>query len=134
MKIRARAIDGLDQLHGIQARPDDLVYFLQQVIAVIPRQIPAHSAGNYTCAMHPFAAGDPDNFLAIPAQGYTLSGDIREIRRETRDVALSHIRIKTEQQIRRREMKKMQGMRLQYLPHVHEAAKLVSSGRRRSPD
>ena len=72
--------------------------------------------------MNTFAGSETNDFLAILAQQYSLFGDLRVVFYDTDNIAVAYLVIKTEQQVGRAQMKEVQGMRLQCLPIVHQAA------------
>jgi hypothetical protein len=67
----------------------------------------------------------PDHLLAEAAQQHALPGDVRKLGCHTDDVALRYLRVETEQQVGRGQVKKMQRVRLQDLAIVHEPPDLV---------
>jgi hypothetical protein len=81
--------------------------------------------------MHALAGGQADHFLAELAQEYALAGDFGIRGSDADDVAPAGIALEAEEQVGRREMEEMQGMRLQDLAVMHQAAQLL--GARRQP-
>jgi hypothetical protein len=75
------------------------------------------------------AGGHADHFLAELPEQHTLAGQLGVLGGESDDVAPSGLGIEAEQQVRGREMEKMQRMRLQHLAVVHQPADLLG-GRR----
>jgi hypothetical protein len=82
--------------------------------------------------MHPLAGGDADDLLAELAQQHALAGDVRMGLGHADDVALGG-RVEAEQQVGRGEVEEVQGVRLQHLAVVHQAAQLLGAGREVAP-
>ena len=81
--------------------------------------------------MHALAGGEADHLLAVFAQQHAFLGDIRMRGGDADHVALGDFGIEAEEQVGRGEMEEVQGMRLQHLAVVHQAAHLLGGGRQR---
>ena len=76
-------------------------------------------------AVHALAGCSADQFLAELAQQHALARDLGMRLRHANDVAPVQVRVKTEQQIGRSQIEKMQGVRLHDLSVMHQAADLL---------
>ena len=78
--------------------------------------------------MHPLAGGDADHLLAELAQQHALPRHLRMGRGDADDVALLDRRLEAEEQVGGRQVEEVQGVGLEDLPIVHQAADLLGRG------
>ena len=86
------------------------------------RQRLQHAARRGPGRMDALAAQDFDNALPELPQPDAAAREVRLHLQQAEDVALGRVRIEAQQQIGRGQMEEAQGMRLQDLPVVHQAA------------
>ena len=125
---------GADQMHRLAAPGDHLVGILLQQVAFLGGQRLVDAAGHRAGAMHPLAGGVADHLLAVLPEQHALLGRDRVGADHADDVALRHIRSETEQQVGRRQMEEVQGVGLQDLAIVHQAANLLGGRRQRDAE
>ena len=107
----------------------DPVNLLEKVVALLATDVLVDSTGDCGSAVHTLAGRNTNHFLTILAQQHTLFCDIGIVSQYADDISMTHLVVVAEQQVGRRQMKKMQRMGLQHLPAMHEPANLLG-GRR----
>jgi hypothetical protein len=122
-----------DHAHRVAAPGHHLVGVLQQFGALFGRERLVHAAGDRAGAMHALAGRHADHFLAVLAQKHALLGDFRMRGDDADHVARGDIGAEAEQQVGRRQVEEVQGVGLQDLAGMHQAADLLG-GRRQLLD
>ncbi len=117
-------MDLLDQMNGFARPLDDVVNVLEQLVAFGTGSCRVDAAGTGAGALDALAGRDADDFLAEAAQQHAALGRFRMGHGDADDVALGHIAVEAEEQVRRTEVEEVQRVRLQHLAVVHQATHL----------
>ena len=96
------------------------------ILAFLDRQVLVDASRNRAGAMHLFAGRGADDLLAELPHHDALGRQLRILGDDTDDIALFDRCIETEKQIRRSQIKEVQGMGLVHLPVVHEPTHLLT--------
>jgi hypothetical protein len=122
-----------DHAHRVAAPGHHLVGVLLQGGALFGRKRLVHAAGHRARAMHALAGGHADHFLAVLAQEHAFLGDFGMGGDDPDHVAGRDIGTEAEQQVGRGQVEEVQGVGLQDLAGMHQAADLLG-GRRQLLD
>jgi hypothetical protein len=122
-----------DHAHRVAAPGHHLVGVLEQFGALFGGERLVHAAGDRAGAMHALAGGHADHFLAVLAQQHAFLGDFGMRGDDADDVARGDIGTEAEQQVGRGQVEEVQGVGLQDLAGMHQAADLLG-GRRQLLD
>ena len=120
-----------DQPDRLAAPIDDLVNCGAHRIAIGDAQRLVHAAGDDACAVNALSRDVANDFLPELARHHAAPREIGESSGDAEDVALGDLALEAEQQVGRGEMKEMQRVRLNDLPVVQEAPKLLRRRRER---
>ena len=121
--------DPLHELHRRFGPGDHRVAVSQQIVALLGGEGLVDAAGDGAGAVDALAGGDADDLLTVLAQQHPLFGDVGMVLDDADEVAVGDGVIEAEQQVRRGQVEEMQGVGLEGLAQVHEAADLVRRGR-----
>ena len=125
---RVLRVQGFGDIDRVLRPLQHLRQVAQQGVALLQGHQFVDAARHRAGAVYTLARSDADHLLAKFAQQDAFFGDVGMRLRHTHNVALRHLGVKPKQQVRRRQVKKVQRVRLHELPVMHQAAHGIGAG------